>query len=200
MKGIIKWFSQEKGYGYILSESNENHYFTLQALAHDVIPHEGDQVEFSSYQGKKTLNAKDIKITPNTALDLYSHPRKRSKEPKVLCMGCNRKMVPLFVYEEHIFMRGTYLSHSVCPYCAMTYEKVGDGCFIASAVYQDRMAEPVIALRRFRDETLAPYFLGRGLIKLYYWISPSIARHLQHLPRLRACIKPVLDWLARHYQ
>ena len=200
MKGIIKWFSPEKGYGYIQSESNENHYFSLQALTQQITPHEGDQVEFTSYQGKKSLNAKEIKIIAESHSTAYSSLKKRNQEPKVLCIGCNRKMRPLLVYEEHIFKKDTYLSHSVCPYCSTTYEKIADDCFIASAVYEDRLAEPVIALRRFRDEILAPHFLGRVFIKVYYLISPTLSKYLQSMPRLRACIKPVLDWFAQRYQ
>jgi len=41
-------------------------------------------------------------------------------------------------------------------------------CFIATAVYRDPEATEVIHLRRFRDEKLSLFWIGKILIKLYY--------------------------------
>lgn len=49
------------------------------------------------------------------------------------------------------------------------------GCFIATAVYNDYNHPLVIELRKFRDEVLESYLLGNIFIKIYYFLSPSIA-------------------------
>ena len=84
---------------------------------------------------------------------------------------------------------------SVCPYCAATYKDFSN-CFIATAVYGDRYAPEVIALRRFRDESLQPTIAGRVFVKIYYRLSPPVARFLERNPTLAAMIKPLLTHLA----
>ncbi|MGL6400073.1 cold shock domain-containing protein [Aeromonas veronii] len=32
MQGTVKWFSSEKGYGFITSEAGEDHYFNVQSI------------------------------------------------------------------------------------------------------------------------------------------------------------------------
>ncbi len=49
------------------------------------------------------------------------------------------------------------------------------GCFIASAVYRSELATEVVLLSNFRDRYLSKSLLGRAFIRLYYFVSPSIA-------------------------
>jgi hypothetical protein len=73
----------------------------------------------------------------------------------------------------------------------------GGGCFIATAVYGNYHAPEVIALRRFRDESLQPFFAGRVFIAAYYWASPPIAKYISHKPLLASAIRPLLNALAK---
>lgn len=202
MKGTVKWFSKQKGYGYIVAESQDEHYFNIQAIEGTQLPKAGDVVEFTAYTGRKSLNAKNIKILESHATDTNDEvisPLIKTKEPKVRCIGCNRKMVPMLIYENHVFFKGTYPSHSICPFCATTFQKLEDGCFIATAVYEDRLAPEVIALRRFRDEQLSHSTYGQYLVSIYYKVAPHIAQQLKHHPRIRASLKPVLNHIAQYY-
>lgn len=52
------------------------------------------------------------------------------------------------------------------------------GCFIATAIYGSYESREVIALRRFRDETMLTSELGKRVVGIYYFISPPIARLL----------------------
>lgn len=49
-----------------------------------------------------------------------------------------------------------------------------EGCYIATLVYGNYCSPEVIMLRKYRDESLNVFFIGRLIIKTYYWISPKI--------------------------
>src|SRR5262249_34550203 len=67
-----------------------------------------------------------------------------------------------------------------------------EGCFIATAAYGSDMEPDVMALRRFRDRYLVPDSLGRALVKLYYGISPPLARAIRPHEGLRASVRSLL--------
>ncbi|MCI1964618.1 MAG: DUF2726 domain-containing protein [Oscillospiraceae bacterium] len=52
-----------------------------------------------------------------------------------------------------------------------------EGCYIATAVYGSYDCSQVMVLRRYRDNVLSTYFLGRAFIKAYYLISPWLVAH-----------------------
>lgn len=56
-------------------------------------------------------------------------------------------------------------------------------CFITSAVAQDE--DLLATLRWFRDTVLGRSHVGRGLISVYYAVSPPIARTLEEHPGTR---------------
>lgn len=56
----------------------------------------------------------------------------------------------------------------------------GGGCFITTATADD--TETLDSLRRFRDDSMKATPVGRGLVGLYYRISPPIARTLDRHP------------------
>lgn len=67
-------------------------------------------------------------------------------------------------------------------------------CFVASAVYGN-VDSRTDELRRFRDQALAPYVLGRHLIWIYYTLSPSIADGLAKRPGWAVVVRWCLDAL-----
>ena len=70
-----------------------------------------------------------------------------------------------------------------------------NGCYIATAIYGSYNCEEVVQLRRFRDNYLAKYALGRLFIKLYYLISPALAKHVSPDSFIGKKIRDLLDWL-----
>lgn len=68
-----------------------------------------------------------------------------------------------------------------------------EGCYIATAVYGNYDAEEVLILRKFRDEFLQKYLLGRSFIKLYYAVSPTLAKKLKSEFTITKLIKKLLD-------
>lgn len=79
-------------------------------------------------------------------------------------------------------------------------KKEKSGCFIATAITGSELSNEVILLKDFRDTFLKNYNLGRLFIKLYYYISPPIARFININNNLQIIlrnilIKPIIKFL-----
>ena len=60
-KGTVKFFNDTKGFGFITEEgSNTEHFVHISGLIDEV--REGDEVEFDLQEGKKGLNAVNVKV------------------------------------------------------------------------------------------------------------------------------------------
>ena len=59
--GTVKFFNDSKGYGFITEEGTEkDHFVHVSGLIDEV--REGDKVEFELKEGKKGLNAVNVKV------------------------------------------------------------------------------------------------------------------------------------------
>jgi cold shock protein len=61
-QGTVKWFNNEKGYGFISRESGDDvfvHHSAIQAKGFKSL-NEGDRVEFSVTKGPKGWQAQDV--------------------------------------------------------------------------------------------------------------------------------------------
>jgi hypothetical protein len=65
----------------------------------------------------------------------------------------------------------------------------GGECFIATAAYGTPMAGEIQILRDFRDEYLLTNPLGQALVRLYYGVSPPIARFMTEHPSLKPIVR-----------
>ena len=63
MRGTVKWFSDEKGYGFISREGGEDVFVHFSGITGDGFKSlaEGQQVEFEVTQGKKGPQATNVK-------------------------------------------------------------------------------------------------------------------------------------------
>ena len=60
LQGTVKFFNESKGYGFITEEgSNSEHFVHISGLVDKI--KEGDAVEFDLKEGKKGLNAVNVR-------------------------------------------------------------------------------------------------------------------------------------------
>lgn len=118
LHGRVKWFSTEKGYGFIVgSDSVERYYGVLDVEGAD-LPKAGDQVAFSHAASRRG---------PRTAGVVLIARGTRPGDDRVSCAACGKLMVP------RLITYWGYSARSVCPYCGAIY-KAFSQCFIATAV------------------------------------------------------------------
>ena len=60
-KGTVKFFNESKGFGFIKEENSPKEYFVHSSGLKDVIT-DNDEVTFDLEQGKKGLNAVNVKL------------------------------------------------------------------------------------------------------------------------------------------
>lgn len=59
--GQVKFFDESKGFGFIVEEETKREYFVHVSGLVDEI-NEGDQVEFDLKEGKKGMNACEVRL------------------------------------------------------------------------------------------------------------------------------------------
>lgn len=60
-KGTVKFFNQSKGFGFIIDDESKTEYFVHVTGLIDEI-NENDSVEFELQEGRKGLNAVNVKL------------------------------------------------------------------------------------------------------------------------------------------
>ena len=60
-KGTVKFFNESKGFGFVIDDESKQEYFVHVTGVIDEI-REGDAVEFELAEGKKGLNAVNVKV------------------------------------------------------------------------------------------------------------------------------------------
>lgn len=65
MEGVVKWFSAEKGYGFIKQDNGQPdifvHFSAIGGTGYKSLE-EGDRVTFAVVEGKKGMQAADVEI------------------------------------------------------------------------------------------------------------------------------------------
>jgi hypothetical protein len=70
-------------------------------------------------------------------------------------------------------------------------------CFIATVAFENPFDPAVLQLRQWRDDTLLKIPGGQWIVDFYYWISPPIAKWLEHHPRARKSVSNLLRRFAQ---
>lgn len=83
MEGTVKWFSEEKGYGFIEVSGNTDHFVHAKAVRPGWIPRPGDRVLFESASTNKGVRA--LNVHP-------SSPAGQSSDDTNRQPGCFRRL------------------------------------------------------------------------------------------------------------
>ena len=102
MQGTVKWFSNERGYGFVVGADGVERYFNVRGVRGALLPRARARVSFSPASGGKGPSAPDLEI--------LKQPGGR-KDDRIACPHCAKRIVPRIVTQQ-----GT-LTHSVCPFC-----------------------------------------------------------------------------------
>lgn len=185
MKGTIKWFSQEKGHGYLIGEDGQEYHIHIKEIKGAILPRNGDEVEFEVGRNQKGLQARDVKIVGHKTTTISNNTRNNNNDERVVCEGCEKKMIPRLVFSNGRVTR------SVCPFCATEYQNFSN-CYIATAAYGSPYAPEVDTFRYFRDTVLVKSWFGRAFIAFYYKTSPPLADFIAEREYLKAATR---KWL-----
>ena len=63
-EGVGKWFSNEKGYGFIARPDGDDvfvHFSAIQSTGYKTLE-EGQRVEFDTAQGRKGIEAQNVRV------------------------------------------------------------------------------------------------------------------------------------------
>lgn len=108
MRGQVKWFSYERGYGFITDERSHDHYFAVRDVLGADLPSAGDEVDFNPESTERGRRATNIRITK---------PNPDRRDERETCEHCGKKMIPrLITYQSEV-------QRSVCPFCGETHRR-----------------------------------------------------------------------------
>ncbi|WP_137486266.1 cold shock domain-containing protein, partial [Escherichia coli] len=88
MEGVIKWFSEEKGYGFITAANNIDYYFHVSDIKGSLLPEKGQNAHFNAESTSKGHRAKNITLTKNNIA---------SDNRLDFCKNCNKKIIPRMI-------------------------------------------------------------------------------------------------------
>ena len=201
-RGFIQFYKPKDGYGFVVSEDNKETFcFSINRFKEAAIPEVGRYVCFIADSRPAAANRKRSiqtlwydpeRVHESRLSDEERKAKPKADDPRVKCPHCGKLVVP------RLSMYNGRTRVSFCPYCGGELRRFSN-CFIATAVYGDPLAEEVIALRRFRDECLLPYTYGRLMVKIYYAVSPTIAKRLDKTTFTARVIRSILNWLAEKF-
>lgn len=122
MNGRIKWFSVDKGYGFITETSGAQYYFNAFDFKCDSDPKTGDNVVFTPVQNHKGQRAAQVHLVRPAA---RATPSEQLHDSRVQCKACHKQMVPRILTGPPLGATRRWTAvpkRSICPFCAGTHE------------------------------------------------------------------------------
>src|SRR6185369_147981 len=97
MQGKVKWFSEEKGYGFIVDESGQDHHFHVSAVRGADVPRSGRSVTFEPQAGRKGPRAVNVVPLGEAAPRRPRESNAQRSDDRVSCTSCDRRMIPRII-------------------------------------------------------------------------------------------------------
>ena len=187
-KGTIKFYSSEKGYGFIyIKHSREDMYFHINDWKNQTPPVVNDDVEFETTISKGKFKAINIRVIKSSTEKKEENFAKN--DDRIICPGCKKRIVPRIITSKG------NASHTMCPYCGAVIKTFGY-CFIATAVYEDYNHPKVMILRQFRDNYLLTNTSGKKFVDFYYKNSPKFSDYIKNKKIISYPIRKILDFFS----
>lgn len=122
MKGTVKWYKTDKGYGFITGEDNREYWFHISVLPPQSRPAPGDAVEFTHEMGPKGPRARKVTLVNGQRT---AAPAGGTHHSRTTCKHCGKAMVPRIITGPPINAdRGGWTpvpKYSLCPFCGQTH-------------------------------------------------------------------------------
>ena len=116
VEGKVKWFSEEKKYGFITDNDNLDHYFHYDQVLESKDIGIGDKVIFNGYFFRDGYRAKKIRVI------------EKANNDKIKCKNCNQEIIPKIITGEVIRGRlyDVIPKYIACPVCSHVFEEIKD--------------------------------------------------------------------------
>jgi len=109
-----------------------------------------------------------------------------------MCESCNKRLDKLFIEYNKAVDEYQFYQNNINR-LVKENESSNSSCYIATFVYEDINHPKVESLRKFRDNVLLKFPVGRYFVKMYYRFSPELVRKLKDYDLLKKGIKLILD-------
>lgn len=116
---------------------------------------------------------------------------KQESKDTIQCPNCGKQIVPIVTSVGGGSCTVGRRDKFYCPLCQHVIKT--EGCFIATAAYENADAYEVLILRKFRDSVLKKNFLGKWFISLYYFLSPYLSIVVKKSKFVRISGRKILD-------
>jgi cold shock CspA family protein len=113
----VKWFSQEKGYGYITNKHNNDLYFGVKDIIGPDLTENGDLVSYEEIDGRAGVKS---------ATNVVIIEKKNPEFKKLKCDSCKIKVAPRIWHyggSDYTNMKTQHL----CPNCGYSLFQTGGG-------------------------------------------------------------------------
>ena len=111
MKGMIKFYNKDKGFGFVVGENNQDYYFNQKVIPFGHIPNSGDMIEFEVSDKPTSNKHKEPTIAKMTLTGEQATGINNSNDSRVECPHCRKKIIPRLLTHYGNAYR------SLCPLC-----------------------------------------------------------------------------------
>jgi cold shock CspA family protein/rubredoxin len=123
--GTVKWFSEVKGYGFVIAEDGVDHHFAVSDVQGATLPSTGDKVQFIPGKGRRGPKARQVSLLSREGGKQSARPR-AERDDRVVCPSCSKHMIPRIITGPPLVKGYNWTpvpKRSICPFCGATFQE-----------------------------------------------------------------------------